>query len=113
MQERLGLSYGTTQQLDRIIDAKIPRERPQFQRAEVIMDNVGYDVYFRDILECVRALYGEPKFARHLVFLPERHYEDADHTVRLHHDMYTGKWWWGIQVREMQSHFCYVSHLVI
>ena len=61
MQERLELSYGTTQQLNRIIDTKIPHERPRFQRAEVVVDNVGYDVYYRDVLECVRALYGEPE----------------------------------------------------
>ena len=77
---------------------QLPAARPRFQRHEVVVAGEVYDVFFRDVIECIRALYGEPEFARHLVFLPERHYEDADHTVRLHHDMYTGKWWWGIQV---------------
>ncbi|KAF7373988.1 hypothetical protein MSAN_00611700 [Mycena sanguinolenta] len=33
-----------------------------------------------------------------LVFAPERHYADADKTVRLYHDLHTGKWWWATQV---------------
>jgi len=26
------------------------------------------------------------------------HYLDADQTIRLYHDMHTGKWWWETQV---------------
>lgn len=62
------------------------------------MAGEAYDVYFRDVIECIRALYSEPEFARHLVFLPERHYADSDCTMRLFHDMHTGKWWWSAQV---------------
>lgn len=58
----------------------------------------AFDVYFRDILECIRALYGDPEFAPYLKFCPERHYADEDQTVRLFHDMHTGKWWWDTQV---------------
>ena len=58
-----------------------------------------YKIFFRDVLDCLRALFGEPEFVPHLVFLPERHYADSDHTVRLFHDMHTGKWWWAAQVR--------------
>ncbi|EKM48350.1 uncharacterized protein PHACADRAFT_109086, partial [Phanerochaete carnosa HHB-10118-sp] len=58
----------------------------------------SYDVYFRDVLECIRALYGEPEFARHLIFLPEQHYVDSDQTMCLFYDMHTGKWWWAVQV---------------
>ncbi|KAH8091759.1 hypothetical protein BXZ70DRAFT_1040234 [Cristinia sonorae] len=97
VQERLGLSYGTSEQLNKIIDQKIPNERPRFQRAEVVIDNIAHEVYFRDVLECISSLYGDPDFASHLVYLPERHYADADQTIRLYHDIYTGKWWWVTQ----------------
>ncbi|THH00887.1 hypothetical protein EW026_g1714 [Hermanssonia centrifuga] len=94
--EKLGLSFKNSRELNRIIDG-LPAQRPQFKREEIVVAGESYDVHFRDIIECVRALYGDPEFARHLVFLPERHYADADHTKRLYHDMHTGNWWWAIQ----------------
>lgn len=80
-----------------IVDA-LPSPRPRFHAEEVVVGGEAYEVYFRDVLECIRSLYGDPEFARHLVFLPERHYADPDHTMRLYHDMHTGKWWWAVQV---------------
>ena len=62
------------------------------------MAGESFDLYFRDILECVRALYGNPEFARYLVFEPEKVYSQGNHK-RLYHDMYTGTWWWATQVR--------------
>ncbi|KAJ7750301.1 hypothetical protein B0H16DRAFT_1843496 [Mycena metata] len=99
--ERLGLSYKNSRELNNIIDSKIPG-RPKFKRKEVIVGGEAYDVYFRDILECVRALYGDPEFAAHLKVAPERHYADEDQTIRLYHDMHTGKWWWATQ-RELEK----------
>ena len=55
------------------------------------------------MLECVRALYGDPEFARYLVFTPEQHFADEACTDRLYHDMYTGKWWWAMQVSHDSS----------
>lgn len=81
------------QELDKIIDEKILNEHPYFQCSEIIVDNVAYNIYFCNILEYVCLLYSDPEFTQHLVFLPERHYADADQTSQLYHDMYTGKWW--------------------
>lgn len=57
-----------------------------------------FEVYYRDVLECIRSLYGDETFAPYLVFAPERHYSDNTRTNRLYHDVYTGKWWWTTQV---------------
>jgi hypothetical protein len=43
-------------------------------------------------------LWGDVDFAEHLLVEPERHYVDADQTIRLYFDMHTGKWWWCTQV---------------
>ncbi|KAJ7846962.1 hypothetical protein B0H14DRAFT_3454023 [Mycena olivaceomarginata] len=51
----------------------------------------------RNIIECVRALFGDTDFAPYLFVVPERHYADKDQTVRLYHNMHTGKWWWSTQ----------------
>ncbi|KIJ67367.1 hypothetical protein HYDPIDRAFT_84908 [Hydnomerulius pinastri MD-312] len=93
----LGLSYKNSRELNKIIDTKIPARRPRFHRKEIIVGGEGLDFYMRNIEECVRALFGDPDFAKDLVFLPERHYSDEDKTKRLYHDLHTGKWWWQTQ----------------
>jgi len=40
-----------------------------------------FDVYFRDILTCVKDLFGKPEFASLMKFTPERHYADEDQTL--------------------------------
>lgn len=96
IQDKLGLSFSTTRKANAIVDT-LPAPRPKFERDEITVDGQAYDVYFRDVLKCIEALYSEPDFAGRLVFLPERHYHDPDHTQRLYHDMHTGKWWWAAQ----------------
>ena len=49
-------------------------------------------------MDCIASLIGDPTFAEHLIFSPERHYVDQDMTIQLYHDMHTGKWWWETQV---------------
>ncbi|KAI0069583.1 hypothetical protein K474DRAFT_1610247 [Panus rudis PR-1116 ss-1] len=95
--ERLGLSYRNTRELNDLIDKGIPNVRPRFQLREITLGDEVYEVYFRDALECVRALFGEPEFAPHIVTKPERFYADADRTKRVYWDMFTGKWWWAMQ----------------
>ncbi|KAG1858579.1 hypothetical protein C8R48DRAFT_755592 [Suillus tomentosus] len=95
--ERLGLSFKNANELNKLIDHELPTGRPKFKREQVIVAGESFDVYYRDIIECVKSLYGDPDFARYLTFSPERHYADDDETVRLFHDMHTGKWWWETQ----------------
>ncbi|KAJ3847301.1 hypothetical protein EV368DRAFT_76759 [Lentinula lateritia] len=95
--EALGLSYHNSNDLNDIIDNKIPSHRPSFMREEVIIADQSFDMYKRDILECIQALYGNPDHSQYLCFSPERHYADPDNMVRLYHDFNTGKWWWNTQ----------------
>ncbi|KAJ3765439.1 hypothetical protein FB446DRAFT_655309, partial [Lentinula raphanica] len=95
--ERLGLSYQNANQLNAIIDNQLPQMCPKFERREVVVQGQAYEVYFRDILECVKSLFGDAEFAEYLKFAPERHYEDAQCEQQLYHDMYTGQWWWSTQ----------------
>jgi Plavaka transposase len=98
VQEALGLSYKSARELNKIIDNSLPSRRPKFQRKEIIVAGESFDVYFRDILQCIQALYSNPEFATTLAFAPERHYADADMTIRVFTEMHTGKWWWATQV---------------
>ena len=72
--------------------------RPKFNRSEITIGGETLELYHRNVIECVRALYGKAEFAPHLVYKPERHYADQDMTNRLYSDMHTGKWWWETQV---------------
>lgn len=85
-------------ELNRIIDEQLPSHRPRFQRAETELDGIKFDVYYRDVIACIRALFADKAFAPYLLFAPERHYTDETRQNRLYHDMHTGKWWWTTQV---------------
>lgn len=95
--EALGLSFKNTVELNTIIDTKLPA-RPQFTRREVVIGGEAFEMYSRDILECIRALWATPDFASSLAVEPERHYVDQDRTIRVIHEMHTGRWWWSTQV---------------
>ncbi|KAF8999529.1 hypothetical protein BDQ17DRAFT_1391519 [Cyathus striatus] len=82
--------------LNKLIDECLPGH-PPFVRCEVMVGGEVCEVYFRDILACVKALFRNPEFAPYLVFAPEKHYTDETKTVQSYHDMHTGKWWWALQ----------------
>lgn len=96
--ETLGLSYKNTNELNTIIDDKLPHRRPLFSRFEAEVMGEKCDMYARPILECIAALLHDPEHSQYLCFAPERHYADSDKTVCLYHDLHTGEWWWKIQV---------------
>jgi len=104
--EGLGLSYNSSKQLDKLVD-KLPQQ-PKFTRHEIVIEGELYELYSCNIVECLKALWGDPDFLPYLVFEPERHYADDDHTVRMVHDMHTGRWWWDTQVR-LYSVFVWVA----
>ncbi|RDX49827.1 hypothetical protein OH76DRAFT_1350331 [Lentinus brumalis] len=89
----LGLSFKNVRELNAIIDNDLSSGRPRFIRREIIVAGEAFEVFYHDIIACVRALYGDPEFAGILVFTPERHYADPDQTVRVYFDMHTGRWW--------------------
>lgn len=84
--------------MNTIIDSKIPGQ-PQFERKEVHVYGQIYDLWHRDLNQCIQALYGKPEFTKYLITKPERHWVDQAHTTRLYHDMHTAEWWWNFQVK--------------
>ncbi|KAH9015641.1 hypothetical protein EDB84DRAFT_1590195 [Lactarius hengduanensis] len=88
----LGLSYKTSQELNNIIDKKLPGP-PQFRCQELNIGGECLQFHHRDIIQCIRTLFGNPEFAHDLVFAPERHYTDSTQTCHIYDEMYTGDWW--------------------
>ncbi|KAN0075394.1 hypothetical protein V8E55_011417 [Tylopilus felleus] len=99
---RLGLSYTNSRELNRIIDKKIPHTRPQFRCEEIVVAGEAFDVYIRDIIECIKSLFGDSEFTPHLLLRPKRHFTDSKKQENAYLDMNTGTWWWKTQ-QEIES----------
>ncbi|KAI9449055.1 hypothetical protein BJY52DRAFT_1127054 [Lactarius psammicola] len=95
--DRLGLSYRTTKELNDIIDKALPG-RPPFQCEDLTIEGEDLQFHYREIIPCIRNLFGNPEFAGDLVYAPERHYVDAERTCRVYNEMHTGEWWWTVQM---------------
>ena len=73
------------------------------------MAGEAFDVYYCDILTCIKDLFGKPEFASSMKFTPEQHYADEDETLRVYCDVHTGRWWWATQA----GFQCVLDHLRI
>ncbi|KAM6496730.1 hypothetical protein JOM56_007203 [Amanita muscaria] len=95
--DRLGLSFKTVHELNKLIDTELPG-RPQFHHQSITVSGDTVTLYSRNILDCISALYGDPEFTHQLKHRPERHYiKEGDKKMRVFHDMQTGNWWWEMQ----------------
>ncbi|KAG1735801.1 hypothetical protein EDB19DRAFT_1830151 [Suillus lakei] len=90
--EKFGLSFKNAWELNKIIDEELPC-CPRFKHDQIIIADEAFDIYYHDIIKCIKALFSDPNFADFLVFAPEHHYTDEDETICLYHEMHTGKWW--------------------
>jgi hypothetical protein len=77
--DKLGLSYQNSRDLNAIIDNKLPN-RPKFHRSEVVIAGEAFEMYSRNILDCIKSLFSDPEFTSQLILSPEWHYADADKT---------------------------------
>jgi hypothetical protein len=55
-------------------------------------------LFYRDSLDCVEYLLGNPLFADSMDFCPVRLYQDAEQTVRVYTEWLTGNAAWEMQV---------------
>ncbi|KAH8977942.1 hypothetical protein EDB86DRAFT_2837195 [Lactarius hatsudake] len=88
--DKLNLLYCMPNELNKIIDTELP-------------GRYTLEFYFRDILECIRMLYGDPEFAHDLVFAPECHYTNHKQKCCVYSKMHTGDWWWAVQT-SLEAH---------
>ena len=95
---KLGLSFSNANELNQIIDESLPNGLPKFIHEEVTLAGQTYDFYYRDIVQCIRVLYGDPELAKFLICAPEKHFTGPDKKTRIYSEMNTGKWWWKRQV---------------
>ena len=86
--EKLGLSYSTSKELNDIIDKALPGP-PPFQCINLSVGGENLEFHYREIIPSIRSLFGNPDFACHLIYAPERHYIDAERTCRIYDEIVT------------------------
>lgn len=96
--EHLGLSYHSLQQLNNIIESSLP-EIPKFQQEPVVMGGKVFEMYSRNIINCIKYLFGDPEFVLHLLLTPKHHFADTAKINKAVHEMNSCCWWWNTQVR--------------
>lgn len=60
--------------------------------------NEKFFVQYRNVLDAVKALLGDPELAKHLVYKPSKVFTDPSRESRIYSEMWTGKWWSEVQV---------------
>ncbi|TFY53298.1 hypothetical protein EVJ58_g9528, partial [Rhodofomes roseus] len=96
--DRLGLSYHNSYTLLQRVDS-LPERAEWKERWLTFKDrpNEKHLVQYRDIIEAIRTLLGNPEHADRIVYRPRRIFTDASRTSRIYHEMWTGRWWHAIQ----------------
>jgi hypothetical protein len=56
------------------------------------------ELWRRDPVECIKDLIGNPAFREHMRFAPEKVFTDAKRENEKFGNMWTGEWWWNLQV---------------
>ncbi|KAJ6628364.1 hypothetical protein B0H10DRAFT_2209647 [Mycena sp. CBHHK59/15] len=57
------------------------------------------ELWWRDPVECVKELLGNPVFRDVMRYAPEKLYADRGETIEVMNEMWTASWWWEIQKR--------------
>jgi hypothetical protein len=55
-------------------------------------------LFLRDPVECVKHLLADPGLSEGMTFVPQRVYTNKYQNERIYHEMWTGNWWWRMQV---------------
>ncbi|KAF7363254.1 hypothetical protein MVEN_00678500 [Mycena venus] len=101
VQEKLGLSYSNIRGLHKIVDSIPERAGEWTTKSLSFPDRPGekYLIRYRDPLAAIRTLLGNPAYAKDIVYIPKKVLSDSDRNNRVYNEMWTGKWWTGVQTK--------------
>ncbi|KAG2134040.1 uncharacterized protein EDB93DRAFT_1242739 [Suillus bovinus] len=98
VREHLGLQYHNIRSLHQTIDS-IPawakwqsthlsfHDKPQHK----------HELHYRNPLDAIQALLGNPAHARDIVYKPSTIFSDSTHSTRIYNEMWSGRWWHAVQ----------------
>jgi hypothetical protein len=61
-------------------------------------------LWLRDPVNCIRELFGNPEFNGTVSYAPEQVFVDEEGKTRRFDEMWTGNWWWEMQVSASMWH---------
>lgn len=94
------LTYHNTRGLHKLVDSIPARAKWKLKELWFKSDpDHKHFIYYRDVLEAIEALLGNPAHAKDIVWKPRRVFTNAVKTKRIYNEMWTGDWWWAVQVR--------------
>ncbi|KAJ7097473.1 hypothetical protein C8R44DRAFT_643642 [Mycena epipterygia] len=97
--EKLGLSYTNIRGLHQIVD-NIPECAGSWTTKTLSFPDHPHEKYlirYRDPLTAIHTLLGNPAHAKDIVYVPKV-FSDSERDNRIYNEMWTGKWWAGVQV---------------
>lgn len=82
------------------MDIKVDGNEPDLAKDPTgkVMRSEALELWFRDPVEIVEELIGNPQFREVMKYAPERVYADMEGKTQVINEMWTGSWWWEIQV---------------
>ena len=98
-QKDLGLSYHNMETLKRKI-SNLPKQG-EWQTCTMALSEdpgVQHQIYYQNPIDVIKSLWSNPTYANQMVFAPQKVWISSDKTSRLYNEMWTGDWWWKIQV---------------
>ena len=66
--------------------------------ADGVLATENVELWFRDPIECVEALIGNPRLGEHMSYVPQKVFTSGSGTMRIYDEAWTGDWWWTMQV---------------
>lgn len=112
VRNRIQASFPNKDELYKIVDALPQGAVWKSQLLKVTGDVKGLDgaeiveeleLWYRDPVECIRELIGNPLFRDSMSYAPEQLFEDPGGRRRVWNQMSSGDWWWKVQVRTGSS----------
>jgi len=58
------------------------------------------ELWFRDPIECIQGLIGNPMFRENVSYVPQKVFMSGSGMTRIYDEAWTGDWWWTTQVRD-------------
>jgi len=67
---------------------------------KLLMEEV--ELWLRNPLDCICELMANPNFADAILYEPQRVFDDEAGRERRFDEMWTGDWWWEVQVSQLK-----------
>lgn len=102
MRERLGLSFTSARSMFQIVDT-IPEHSGKWVTKQLSFKDCceeHFTIRYRDPIEAIKALWGDPAFSKDLVYKPAKVFRGQTQTEdqRIYSEMWTGGLWNAAQV---------------